>query len=243
VAAGEIPLAADQGETAMSYIERYDAIDCQVTGGRYRTFETLGGQVFRLLVGGRPRTGAPDFTLTEGMDILGGNFQRSITNTRNYFVVKGQDRGVAGPMNFGLQESNAYQPATIKRTYAQSSDMIERQDNTTGTVYQAPTGVSCETIANALAIEYNREFVTGWVETYRDDAFGLSQTHLVQGAVGGIVGSLGLAENVWVQSLEISVDDRGFSQRITYLGGGLAAMATNVAADQQVLREYEASLT
>jgi len=53
---------------------------------------------------------------------------------------------------------------------------------------------------------------------------------LVQGAVGGIVGSLGLAENVWVQSLEISVDDRGFSQRITYLGGGLAAMATNVAS-------------
>jgi hypothetical protein len=217
---GEVIQHADAGETAMSYIERYDAIDVKDSGvgGRLRTFEDVGGTIRRKAVGGRPSSGTPAFTLTGGIDILAGQFKRSITETRNYFVVKGQDRGNGfGPLNFALQESNDFQPDTEKHSYALASDMIERDTDADTT----NSGISCETICNALAIEFNREFVTGWLETYRDDLFLLGQTHLVQGAIGGLPGDLGVAENLWVQSIEISVDERGFTQRMTYLGGGL----------------------
>jgi len=234
-----VPMAADQGETAMSYIERFDAIDAQLDavnpndGGRYRTFETLAGQVFRTRVGGRPQA-SPDFTLTEGTDILDGQFTRSITQTRNYFVVKGQDRGSnLGPFNYALQSSNPFQPPGTKHTYQFSSDMVER-----GLDSDPGTGMSCQTLAGALELEYNREIVSGWVETFRDDTFGIAQTHLVQGGPGGTVGSLGLAENVWVQSLDITVDERGFTQRLTYLGGGLAGMTSDL---QTMLESVQAT--
>jgi hypothetical protein len=219
-----VPMPQEQGETAMSYIERYDTIDAELdgpnTGGRYRTFESLGGVIFRVRVGGRPQA-TEDFTLTEGIDILGGNFTRSISQTRNRFVVKGMDRGEGfGPLSFLIESANDFQPAGTKHTYTLSSDMIERADNSPS-AYQAADGMSCETLAAALQLEYNREIVSGWVETWRDDAFGIAQTHLVQGGPGGTVGALGLAEKVWVQNLELSVDTRGFTQRLTYLGGGL----------------------
>lgn len=217
-----VPMPQEQGETAMSYIERYDAIDAEVTGpntgGRYRTFETVGGDVYRLRVGGRPQS-TEDHTLTEGVDILGGQFTRSIADTRNYFVVKGQyrvDGSQFGALAYALQSSNPFQPSTTQHTYSFSSDMIEKaQDADPG------TGISCETLANAFNLEYNREQVTGWLETWRDDLFGLAQTHLVQGGPGGTVGALGLAEKVWVQSVTISVNESGFTQRMSYLGGGL----------------------
>jgi len=218
--------AQDAGESAMSYIERYDAIDAEITGGndggRFRTFETLGGTVVRRRVGGRPH-GTATLTLTEGIDILSGEFTRSITSTRNRFVVKGQDRGEGlGPLNFEVPSSNPFQPSGSKHTYAFSSDMIEREDNSgAADPHQAPYGMSCETLANALELEYNREIVTGWVETFRDDTVNIADTQIVQGGLGGIVGSLGVAEPLWVQSLDISVDEHGFTQRITYLGGGL----------------------
>lgn len=238
-----VPMPQEQGESAMSYIERYDAIDAEIdapnTGGRYRTFETLAGDVYRVRVGGRPQAD-PDFTLTEGVDILSGNFTRSITQTRNRFVVKGQDRGQGfGALNFVVDSSNDFQPVGTKHTYQFSSDMLERANNDAGDTGQAATGMSCETLATALELEYNRELVSGWVETFRDDAFGIAQTHLVQGGIGGTVGALGLAENVWVQSLEISVDERGFTQRVSYLGGGLPAGAT---ADLEALRTAMASV-
>jgi hypothetical protein len=234
-----MPMPQEQGETAMSYIERFDAIDAEIsgpsTGGRYRTFETVGGDVFRVRVGGRPQAD-PDFTLVEGRDVLSGNFTRSITQTRNYFVVKGQAAmGNFGANVFVLQESNEFQPATSKHTYQFASDMIERQDNGS-TTQQPPTGMSCETLANALALEYNREIVSGYVETWRDDLFGVAQTHLVEGGPGGTIGGLGLAENVWVQSVTISVDDRGFTQRLSYLGGGLPE---GVTTDLALLRTHE----
>jgi hypothetical protein len=240
-----VPQYQDSGETAMSYIERYDAIDAELdsanpnAGGRYRTFETLGGDVYRIRIGGRPQSTA-DFTLTGSVDILSGSFSRSIAQTRNYFVVKGQDRGSnLGPEQYGLQSSNPFQPSTTKHTFQFSSDMLEASttgevDAITGIPY---TGMDCQTLAGALELEYNREIVSGSLETFRDDAFGVAQTHLVQGGPGGTTGSIGLAENVWVQSLEISVDERGFTQRLTYLGGGLAGMTADL---QQMLDHVQA---
>jgi hypothetical protein len=211
----------EAGETALGYIERYDSIDCDYSvalgsGGRYRTFETLGGTIYRYLVGGRPRD-TEQFTFTGGVDILDGQFERSISDTRNYFVVTGYDPGDnTGPESFALQESNTFQPVTSKHTYRFSSPMIERS-----TEAQPGTGMSCERLANVLSLEFNREIVSGWISTHRDDSLGIAQTHLVQGAAGGLPGRLGVAEKLWVQSLDISVDEQGFTQRISYLGGGL----------------------
>jgi hypothetical protein len=241
-----VPQYQDQGETAMSYIERYDAIDAELddsnpnAGGRFRTFETLGGDVYRIRVGGRPQD-TPDVPpLTEGVDILSGQFTRSISQTRNYFVVKGIDRGSnLGPYQFAIQSSNPFQPSTSKHTYQFSSDMLEKDthDAVDGITGASLSGMSCEVLAGALELEYNREIVSGSLETFRDDIFGIAQTHLVQGGPGGTIGDLGLAENVWVQSLEISVDDRGFTQRLSYLGGGLAGMTADL---QHMLTDVQA---
>jgi hypothetical protein len=210
----------EAGETAMGYIERYDAIDCDFSattgsGGRYRTFETLAGTVYRFMVGGRPRA-TEEFTFTETVDILDGNFERSISDTRNYYVVTGYDPGDStGPESFALQDANTFQPSTEKHTYRFSSPMIERSNES-----DPGTGMSCERLANVLSLEYNREIVSGWITTHRDDDLGIAQTHLVQ-APGGLTGRLGVAEKLWVQSLDISVDQDGFTQRVSYLGGGL----------------------
>jgi hypothetical protein len=62
-------LPTEAGETALDYIHRYDQIDAFATpnpsitgppwagptsGGFYRTFESLAGRVYRVLIGGRP---------------------------------------------------------------------------------------------------------------------------------------------------------------------------------------------
>ena len=228
-----MPAPQEQGETAMSYIERYDAIDAEIagtnTGGRYRTFEQVGGTVFRLRIGGRPQ-GTPNLTFTEGVNILSGQFTRSIREARSRFVVKGQNRsdgGQFGPLTYEWDDAAL---VTGDRTYQFSSDMIERADNSTNP-FQAPDGMSCQTLAQAFHLEYNREQVTGWLETFIDDLILVANTHLVQGGPGGTVGALGLAENVWVQSVQITVDSRGFTQRMTYLGGGLPEGLTNMDLD------------
>ena len=212
------------GETALAYIERYDAIDAVFdadagTGGRYSTFETLpddeGNTVFRTLIGGRPWA-TEDFTFTEGVDILDGQFTRSLSQTRNYFLVTGYDDGAGiGPEYFALQDSNDFQPVTTRHTQRFSSPMIERSNDA-----DAGTGMSCETVANALSLEYNREIVKGWIETHRDVPLGIGQVHMVR-TVSGLPGWLGVGEKLWAQSLDISVDEQGFTQRVNYIGGGL----------------------
>lgn len=206
------PDIQEAGETALSYIERYDEIDAEFSsghGGRYRTFESLGGVVYRFLVGGRPRN-SNDFTFTETVDILDGAFSRSTDDYRNYFVVTGYDPGDGfGPLFF------ATTPPGSNRTYRFSSPMLERSEDS-----DPGDGMSCETVANAISLDYNREIVKGWITTFRDDEIGIAQTHLVQ-APGGAVDRLGVGEPLWVQSLDITVDDQGFTQRIGYLGGGV----------------------
>jgi len=211
------PNLLETGETALSYIERYDEIDAVFSGGnggRYRTYERLGGITERFLVGGRPRN-AIDFTFTETVDILDGQIQRSKLDFKNYFVVTGYDVGNgAGPFAFPVPGDPGF-GGSGKRTYRFSSEMIERAHDA-----DPGTGQSCEVLANAISLDYNREIVTGWIETFRDDAISLAQTHLVS-APGGAVDRLGTGEKLWVQALEVSIDGRGFTQRITYIGGGV----------------------
>jgi len=213
----ENPNLFESGETAISYIERYDEIDAEMSasdsGGRYRTFETVGSVTYRARVGGRPRSGT-DFTLTEGLDILSGSFDRTTNGLKNYIVVKGYDVGGGfGPFAYPTPGDAGF-GGEGKRTLVYSSEMIERAHEA-----DAGPGMACETVANVLMLDYNREFVNGSIVTFRDDAYGIAQTHLVQGP-GGAPDRLGVGEPLWVVSLEISIDRQGFRQRISYLGGG-----------------------
>lgn len=225
----------ETGETAMSYIERYDEIDAVFTegspntGGRYRTFESLNGVIYRILVGGRPR-GTTDYTFTgglthstatlleapNGINILDGAFERSTKRKKNYITVTGYDIGNgAGPEYATYPET----PPDPKMTYQFNSPMIEKSRPELPT--PATNGMDCLTVAGALSLEFGDfETVNGWILTHYDTEIGVGQTHLVQGAPAGLEGRLGVAEPLWVQGVEISVDEQGFRQRITYLGGG-----------------------
>lgn len=209
--------AQEAGESALSYIERYDLVDAQLTGdgtsgGRYRIFDTAGGQVFRIPIGGVPEAAA-EFVFEEGIDILDGQFTRSIDNLRNYFVVHGYDPGNNfGGIRYELVADNGIQTGSHTQTF--SSAMIERF-NEEDTLFLS--GMSAERVAKALAFEQN--VLTGWITTWREDLFGIGQTHLVRGP-GGLVGRMGISsELVWVQSLELTFDESGFTQRIGYVGG------------------------
>ena len=206
----------DAGETALAFIERFDEIDAVFTGsggGRYRTFETLGGNIYRFLVGGRPRDNADTFgrtnTFTQGQDVLSADFQRSTTNVKTYFLVTGYDSGHGlGPVFFPADGDPGF-GGSGKKTYRYSNPMIERaHDSDIG------NGMSCQTLANSLSLDYNRELVTGSLTTFLDDPFGPAQTHTV------LLPDHGISEPLWVQGVEISIDNRGFRQRISYLGGG-----------------------
>lgn len=205
----------EAGESGLSYIERYDEVDGDGSG-RYRTYEDPvhdnGGGTFRKQIQFPVPSGA-DLQLTETVDILDGELTRSISDTRNYFVVTGRDSGGGvGPEFFVLQAANSFQPGNTKHTYHLNSSMIERSlDADPG------TGQSCETLASAVAAEFNREIVTGWVETFRDDPIGPLTIVLVSGN-GGQADRLGTGQNLYVMGLEIVTDSTGFTQRLQCLG-------------------------
>lgn len=238
-AAGDSPtgLFADQGagETALEYIARWDRVSAVHPGsfaavgstsanspgaitapvGFYRTFETLGGVIYRSLIGGRPRSVAA-YTFTEGVDIRAGSIARKFP-LANRFVAVGYDYGDGEPTRFVMQSSNPYMAPTVFRTAPPiSSSMIEKTAEN-----DAGSGMSCEKVTYAIEPDLNRIIVSGSFTTGRDDPIGPGATILVQ-ALGGLPGRLGTGENVWVQSVSGRVDrDAGFVQELEILGGGV----------------------
>lgn len=213
-----------KGETALEYIQRIDAVSAVSTNntspaGFYRTYEQIGGNIRRSLLGSRPR-GVADFTFTEGVDIWQGSSSREYP-IANRVYVQGYDYGkIGGPVSnlssSFLQNNNPFMPSTEKHTYTFSSPLIEK-----GLFADAGSGMDCETVAGALMLDVNRETVRCDFTSPRDDLLGPGSTVLVQ-AVGGSVDRLGIGENLWVTHVDVSVDaDGSFSQRISCLGGGL----------------------
>lgn len=219
----------EAGEQGLSYIERFDEVDGDVNG-RFRTFEDqvsdmTGGTVRKQMT--FPLSGQPDIpAFTETVDILDGNLQRSISATRNYFVVTGYDYGAGvGPEYFILPTANTFQLAGTKHTAHLSSPMIENSvgqdlvnDNSPlhGPV-AGPPGQTCETVANAMSAELNREIVQGWIETFREDTVGPLYRILVSGN-GGLPDRLGTGQLLYVVGNQCSIDTNGFRQRFTLLG-------------------------
>lgn len=207
------PFLEEAGESAYSYFSRYDEVDADASNGRYRVIETVGSPPIQRVAVGKP-SGSAAFTFTEGVDILAGSFSRNVEETRNYFVVTGYDVGTGtGPIFDQLQESNAYQGST-KHTKQLSSPMIE--NSTLLRAAGQTVGMGTDTVCSALAVEFNKEFVRGWIETFRADLIGLVQTHKIQGA-GGTFGKLGVNENLYVTTVTVTCDERGFTQRMDYL--------------------------
>lgn len=213
-----------KGETALEYIQKVDAISGVYTSstaaaGFYRLYEQVGGTIRRALLGSRPR-GTADFTFTEGTDITVGNSSREYP-LANRVYVQGYDYSKGGGpvsnlLSSTIQSSNPFMPSTEKHTYPFSSSLIER-----GLDADAGSGMSCETIANALMLEVNRETVRANFTTPRDDLVGPGSTVLVQ-AAGGIPDRLGIGEKLWVTHVDIAVGEDGrFSQQVQCLGGGL----------------------
>lgn len=215
--------SGSKGETALEYCQRWDAVSAVYTNntapsGFYRLYEQVGGTIRRSLLGSRPRS-VIDFTFTEGIDIWQGSSSREYP-IANRVYVQGFDTGLIGPvsniLSTTIQSNNPFMPQSEQHTFTFSSPMIERPlDSSPG------IGMSCETVANALMLDVNRETVRCDFTTTRDDLIGPGSTVLVQGP-GGAPDRLGIGEPLWVTHVDVSVDtDGSFSQRLSCLGGGL----------------------
>lgn len=217
-----------KGETALEYIARIDAVSAVYTNstspaGFYRTYEQVGGTIRRALLGSRPR-GVADVTFTEGSDIWQGTSSREYPLANRVYVqgfdYAGRSGHGMGPVSnlssTTIQSSNPFMPASQRHTFTFSSPLLER-----GLDSEAGTGMSCETVANALMLDVNRETVRAEFTTPRDDLIGPGSTVLVQ-APGGLPDRLGIGENLWVVHVDVSVgEDGAFVQRLQCLGGGL----------------------
>lgn len=201
------------GETALSFIERLDAIS-----EGYRLFETAGGALYRFQIYGRPRSAADVPQFTEGIDIFRATGSRTIIPTRNRALITGYDLGTGVPMFLAIQESNPFQSAGEAHTTSFSSGMIEKiHENDVGYTGATPgTGQSCEAVGNYFLNEFNREIVNLTMTTHRPDFIGPGQVHAVNAPHSGV------SEPLWVQHVDKEVSRRGvWTQTMTYVGGGL----------------------
>jgi hypothetical protein len=230
LAAGPFTWAEQQ--SGLDFIEQLDAVSVpDDASGRFRTFETLAGEVFRTKLATTP-TATPDFTFTEGVDVLEARITRDVAGAANRVVVTGAPTpgNVEVPAGsftatVGAQcrftAATAFAPylppdlpagpegfASVTQTF--SSPMIEKGEN-------ADDGdvLSCEAVAQFLLAEYNCALDTLEFSTPRDDLLGPGQTIHLHSPRLAITDP---TQHYWLQHLEISVDERGaFTQRLTCL--------------------------
>ena len=218
------PFTWTKGQPGLAYIEQLDEVSVpDAATGRYRTFETLGGQIFRTALSTTP-TATPDFSFTEGVDVLEAKITRDPAGAANRVVVSGQPLpigstvpGVITVKQYTAQSSSApYLPPGLPTepdgfAYVGTeftSPMIEKQAT-------ADTGstLSCQAVATFLLAEYNCVIDTLAFSTPRDDLLGPCQTIHLSSPRLGITSA---TQHYWLQHLEITYDERGqFTQRLT----------------------------
>lgn len=223
-----LPWTWAAGEAGLDVIERLDAVSVpDDASGRYRTFETLGGDVFRIPLATAP-AGTPDFSFTEGVDVLEARIRRDPTGAANVVTVDGAPKPLVGSLPAGVVSVATFTAATGFAPYLPpgvaaaatrfSSPLIEKStvaetDPDTG----APLGdvLSCEAVAQFLLQERNAVLDTLEFSTPRDDLLGPGQTVHLHSPRLGITDP---DQHYWTQRLEVSVDERGaFTQRLTCL--------------------------
>jgi hypothetical protein len=205
------------GETAMSFIERLDAVCAHIGGGGYRTFDTASGAIVRQVVTSIP-TGSPAWTFTEGVDIFRATATTTVLEAKNQVVTTGFP-GWDGKtvITYTATGSNPY--LITNATQRISSNMIEKQ-NTTDT-HAAPytmasgDGLSCQMVANWQLAELNRRMVKLPLTTPRSDAFAPNDLIQVDAPT-----RLGLTTQLfWVQGVDTNLTrNNTFSQVLNCIG-------------------------
>jgi hypothetical protein len=220
------PFTWAEQATGLDFIEQLDAVSVPDSGdGRYRTFESLGGEVYRTPLVTAPAA-APDFSFTEGVDVLEATITRDPAGAANRVVVTGAPSplgaivpGEGGTEYFAVSSEFApYLPPGMpdgpsgypEATAAFASPLIEK-----GTIAEPGDVISCQAVADFLLGEYNAVIDTLEFSTPRDDLLGPGQTIHLDSA------RLGLTDpdrHYWVLHLEITLDERGaFTQRLRCL--------------------------
>lgn len=211
------------GETALDYINKICRVMGVSSGGFYRFFSTTGGDLYAFLIGGMPK-GSPDFTFTEGVDFLSGKATRRYP-AANAVLVTGYNFGDGGPDGAGSPEyfrlvnSNPFMSGATPFTYTFNSPLIERSNDS-----DPGGGMSCETVANAIMPDVNRQTVYLPGRLFTNALLGPGQTIQVQGGPLGNMGVIG--ENLWLQDLTVRFDGEGISQDVILIGGGVASTST-----------------
>jgi len=212
-----------EGEPGLSCIERVDEVSVPDDAtGRFRTFETLGGDVFRIPMATAPKT-TPDFSFAEGVDVLEARITRDPAGAANKVTVNGAPLpigsipGVIGTETFTAGTSDApYLPPGLPDGpdgypavgMAFSSPLIEKSE-----VADPGDVVACEAVAQFLLAEYNCVLDTLEFSTPRDDLLGPGQTIHLHSPRLGITDP---DQHYWLQRLEVTLDERGaFTQRLT----------------------------
>jgi len=212
-----------EGEPGLSCIERLDEVSVpDDASGRYRTFETLAGDVYRIKLATTP-TATPDFSFTEGVDVLDAKITRDPTGAGNKVIVDGASPpGVSLPGGIEVvtfTAGSAFAPylppglptapdghAYVGTRFA--SPLIEKS-----LVADPGSVLACEAIAQFLLAELNCVIDTLEFSTPRDDLLGPGQTIHLQSPRLGITDT---SQHYWLQHLEITLDERGqFTQRLS----------------------------
>lgn len=193
-----------EGESGTSWIEKLDTVCLG-----YRTYDTPSGSVRRDPVTITPAP-APAATFTEGLDIeqAGGARQVEVVDS---LIVEGADRGDGnGPVWNDFDQDNVFVPAEITAATTRfSSPMIEKANES-----DPGPGLSCEAVGEWMLPELNRRVYRVTFQTPRDDALQPDQTIRVSAP-----GRLEIDSTFWVQSVTCTVDDNGFTQSLTCIGG------------------------
>lgn len=167
----------------------------------YRLFESGDGVIYLAQIYGRP-SNDPDFTLTQGDNLLDLSGGKLASETRNSVVVTGYDpAGTAGPVRVILNSSNALQPVAGSHPFAYSAELIETAAWGTVMAYYALG-------------EVNRVPTRFTAKTPEDFIGGPAQTHLVDAVRGD------LTDAQWVKSATFEAPP--FTATYEYVGGGLA---------------------
>jgi len=225
------PFMWAEGQAGLDYIEALDAVSVpDDASGRYRTFESLDGTVYRTLLATAP-AGTPDFSFTEGEDVLEARITRDPAGAANRVTVTGAPTperayvdagddvtlswtarftaatGFAPYLPPGLPDAPEGFPA-ISASFA--SPLIEKSE-----VADPGDVLACEAVAQFLLTEYNAVLDTLEFSTPRDDLLGPGQTIHLHSPRLGITDA---DQHYWLQHLEVTVDERGaFTQRLRCL--------------------------
>jgi hypothetical protein len=214
------------GESALDYINKICRVMAVSGGvaGFYRFFSTTGGDLYCSLIGGRPRGGA-DFTFTEGVDLIRGKATRRFP-AANAVLVTGWNYGDGGPDGNGgpeyfrlVNDGSFGMSASRPFTYQFNSPLIERSNNG-----DPGGGMSCETVANAIMPDVNRQTVYAPLTLFTSALLGPGQTIKAQGDPGGGEGNMGVGagDPLWLQDLTVRFDGEGVTQEAICIGGGIS---------------------